>query len=128
MGVPLTPHNILILTLALIGGLCTYSGVFVLTSAIAFFTVKGLDWIYIFTNVSYQATRIPMEYMPRVLKNTFIFVVPMFVVSYYPAAVICGWGESAWKGYMALPAGLAFMGISLLAWRIGVRFYKSTGS
>jgi len=120
--------NITILTLALIGGFLTYTGAFLMTSGIAFFTIKGLDWIYIFTNASYQVTRVPMNFMPRLLKNVFTFFMPMLVISYYPASVICGWGEPLWKGLLALPAGTVFLSFSLLIWRFGVRHYKSTGS
>ena len=127
-GVQPTYANIFILIMALAGGFATYAGVFVMTSGIAFFTVKALDWITVFTNASYQVTRIPHEHIPAVLKNVFTFFVPMLVISYYPASVICGWGEPAWTGLMALPAGLLFLWVSLRVWTIGVRHYKSTGS
>lgn len=128
MNVPLTPRAALILAMALAGGFLMYCGVFVLTSGIAFFTVKGLDWIYLFTNAGYQTTRLPEPHMPRVLKGAFTFLLPVMLVSFYPAAAVCGWGYPEWLGYMSLPAGLAFFGLSLLMWRVGVRHYKSTGS
>ena len=120
--------NMLIMVLALIGGFLSYAGVFVMTSGIAFFTIQGLDWIYIFTNASYQVTRCPIDYMPKVLRYMFTFFMPMLVISYYPAAVICGWGEEFYKGLLALPAGMLFLGFSMLVWRFGVRHYQSTGS
>jgi len=128
LHVSLNLLNILALMLALFGGLLTYTGVFIMTSGIAFFTVKGLDWIYIFTNASYQVTRCPIDYMPKILWGVFTFFMPMLVISYYPAAFICGWGEPAFTGFLALPAGFAFLGFSLILWKIGVRHYKSTGS
>ena len=120
--------NILVFILALFGGLLTYTGVFIMTSGIAFFTVKGLDWIYIFTNASYQVAKCPVEYMPKILWGVFTFFMPMLVISYYPAAFVCGWGEPAITGFLALPAGLAFLGFSSVIWNIGLRHYKSTGS
>lgn len=117
-----------VLALALLGGAAMYSGVFIMSSGIAFFTVRALDWIYIFTNASYQVTRIPMPYLPRALKGAFTFVVPMLVISYYPASALCGWGDPPALGLLALPAGLAFLGASLLVWRLGVRHYRSAGS
>jgi ABC-2 type transport system permease protein len=123
-----SPRSILLLASALIGGMLMYAGVFVFISGIAFFTVKAMDWSIIFTNASYQVTRIPTDYMPALLKGGFTFLMPMLLVSYYPASVICGWGEPLWKGLLALPAGAAFFGLSLLVWRVGVRHYKSTGS
>lgn len=120
--------DIILLAGALTGGFFAYAGVFLFTSGIAFFTVSGLDWIYIFTNASYQVTRFPMDYMPKVLKYLFTFFMPMLVISYYPASAICGWGEGYYKGFLALPAGLAFFLVSTFVWRFGVRHYKSTGS
>lgn len=128
LGVHPTLLNMTIIVLAIIGGFLAYAGVFLMTSGIAFFTIQGLDWIYIFTNASYQVTRIPIDYMPKTLRYLFTFFMPMLVISYYPASAVCGWGESYLKGLCALPAGLSFFIFSNLIWRFGVRHYKSTGS
>ncbi|HHX02006.1 MAG TPA: hypothetical protein GX739_04960 [Firmicutes bacterium] len=120
--------NALVITLALCGGFLTYTGVFILTSGLAFFTIRSLDWIYIFTNASYQVAKCPFDYVPRLLRNVFTFFMPMLVVSYYPAAAVCGWGQPYWKGLLALPAGLTFALFAVSIWRIGVRHYQSTGS
>lgn len=128
LGIQPSLLNITIITLALIGGFLAYTGVFIMTSGLAFFTIQGLDWIYIFTNASYQVTRIPIDYMPKVLRNLFTFFMPMLVISYYPASAVCGWGESYIKALFALPAGFAFFIFSTFIWNFGVKHYKSTGS
>lgn len=128
LGVGFTPLRLFLMVWALAGGCVMYSGVFILTSGLSFFTVRGLDWIYILTNASYQVPRVPVEYMPKALKTCFTFLLPVIVISYYPASAICGWGEPLWKGLLALPAGLLFMALSLGVWRFGVRHYRSTGS
>lgn len=128
LGVQPTLINMSVIILALIGGFLAYTGVFVMTSGLAFFTIQGLDWIYIFINASYQVTRIPMDYMPKVLRNLFTFFMPMLLISYYPASAACGWGESYFKGLLALPAGILFFLFSTLIWNYGVSHYKSTGS
>jgi ABC-2 type transport system permease protein len=120
--------HVTILVLALAGGVLTYCGVFMMSSGIAFFTIKALDWIYILTDASYQVTRVPVEHMPRLMHRVFTFLMPVLLISYYPASVAGGWGEATWTGFLALPAGLVFLGISMLVWKIGVRHYKSTGS
>jgi len=108
--------------------------VFVITSGISIFTIKALDWIYIFTNASYQVTRCPVEYMPKLLKYSFTFLMPVLVISYYPAAAVCGWqwadgrAEPYWTGWMCVPAACLFIAASFLVWRIGVKKYQSTGS
>jgi ABC-2 type transport system permease protein len=128
MDIKLGLSGFLLLISALAGGFLTYTGVFLFTSGIAFFTIKALDWIYILTNASYQVVRCPIDYMPVTLRYLFTFFMPMLVISYYPASVICGWGESFYKGLLALPAGFTFLMFSLLVWRFGVKHYKSTGS
>ena len=128
LGVQPTALNVLVLVLALAGGCLVYSGVFVLTSGLAFFTIQGLEWIYILTNASYQVTRCPIDYMPWLLRRFFTFVLPILVISYLPAAAVCGWGRPYWQGLLALPAGLLFLAFSRIVWRIGVRHYQSTGS
>ena len=128
LGVTFSVYNVTMLTLALLGGLLTYAGVFVMSAGISIFTVGALDWIYIFTNASYETTRIPVDHMPRAMRNLFTFFMPMLVISYFPASVIGGWSESAWRGWLALPAGMLFLGASMLVWKIGVKHYRSTGS
>lgn len=128
LGVQMTPIKVLTILQVLMGGYFAYTGVFIMTSGIAFFTIQGLDWIYIFTNASYQVTRCPIDYMPKVLRYLFTFFMPMLVISYYPASAVCGWGESYLKGFLALPAGFAFLAFSMVIWKFGVRHYKSTGS
>lgn len=127
-GINLTPLHLLMLITALLGGAVVYSGVFIITSGIALFTVKALDWIFIFTNASYQVTRCPVEYMPRLLKYSFTFLMPVLLISYYPASAICGWGEPFWAGWLCLPAAAVFSILSYGVWRIGLRHYQSTGS
>lgn len=127
-GVEFSMLNFIIIIFALSGGFLVYTGVFLMTSGIAFFTIQALDWIYIFTNASYQVTRCPYEYLPRVLKGVFTFFMPMLLISYFPASAVCGWGESYFKGFLALPSGAAFLLFSALVWKVGVRHYKSTGS
>ena len=128
LGVGFNLHNAMILAFALVGGMLMYAGVFVMSSGISFFTIGAVDWIYIFTNASCESTRIPVDHMPRVMRNMFTFFMPMLVISYFPASAIGGWGGAAWRGWLALPAGALFLCASMLIWKIGVRHYKSVGS
>ena len=127
-GVAVGPVEILQLTLALVGGYLVYTGVFVFSSALAFWTIHALDWIYIFTNGSYQVAKVPPHLLPTWLRTLFVILMPMLVISYYPAASICRWGVPAVLGWLALPAGASFFLVSLTLWRVGMKHYASTGS
>lgn len=128
LNVGFTAVNTAKLALALAGGYLTYTGVFVFTSAISFWTLQALDWIYIFTNVSYQVVKSPPELLPKWLKSMFIYVMPMMLFCYYPAASVCGWGVPDALGWLALPAGAVFLLLACLMWKVGVKHYSSTGS
>jgi len=128
LGVTFSLQDVVMLALALIGGFMVYAGVYVMSSGISFFTIGDMHWIYVFSNASFETTRIPVDHMPSVLRNMFTFLMPMLVISYFPASAIGGWGGSYWRGWLALPAGVAFLAVSMLVWRIGVKHYKSTGS
>jgi ABC-2 type transport system permease protein len=127
-GISLGVVNLTQLALALVGGYLVYTGVFIFSSAIAFWTINALNWVFIFTNGSYQVSKCPPELLPAWLRNTFTFFMPMLVISYYPAAAISGWGVHPLLGWLALPTGMLFVGASLALWKVGVRRYGSTGS
>lgn len=126
--VVLTLIKLLQLLLALMGGCLVYAGVFVLSSAIAFWTINALNWTWIMTNGSYQVAKCPPPLLPRWLRNIFVFLMPMLVFAYYPAAVVAGWGVPSALGWLALPTGMAFFLLSLAVWRFGTLAYTSTGS
>jgi len=128
LNVDVTFLNAVILVFALAGGMMTYAGVIVISASVAFFTIKAMDWIYIFTSASREVARVPIDYVPRVLRYMFTFLMPMLVISYFPASAIVGFGGAAWRGWLALPAGALFFWMSMLVWRVGVRHYQSTGS
>jgi len=121
-------REILLFIGALAGGTLVYTGIFIIAATVSFFTIQPLDVIYIFTNGSYQVAKVPPRLLPDWLRRAFTYIAPMFAFCYYPAASICGWGEADWPGYMALPAGAAFLVVSLAIWQFGVRHYKGTGS
>ncbi|MCL2361652.1 MAG: ABC-2 family transporter protein [Defluviitaleaceae bacterium] len=128
LDVQFTFVNVMVLIFALAGGFLTYAGVFVLSSGVAFFTINALDWIHVLTSASREVVRVPTPYLPQALRHIFIFVMPVLVIIYFPAAAIGDWGGAYWRGWLALPAGAAFFAAGMLFWRIGVSHYKSTGS
>ena len=116
------------LLLAVIGGVLAYAGVMLIGAAVCFFTVTDGLFIIPFTNGSHQVAKVPPEMLPSWLRRAFTFVMPMFLFAYYPAAAVCGWGESALLGWLALPVCALFFAAAMVFWRFGVRHYKSTGN
>ncbi len=128
LQVRLTLIKLLQLLAALIGGCMVYAGVFVISSAIAFWTVNALNWTWLVTNGSYQVAKCPPHLLPAWLRRIFTFLMPMLLFAYYPAAAVANWGIPFVWGWLALPAGAAFLFAALCLWRVGVKSYSSTGS
>ena len=127
-GVKASFSDVLMLVCAVAGGVLCYAGIFIISSFISFFTVASLEYINIFTNGSYQVTKVPPMYLPAWMRRLFTFFMPMFIFTYYPAAAVCGWGEPYAAGWLALPVCALFFAVAAALWKIGVRHYKSTGS
>ena len=71
-----------------------------------------------------------MEIYKRWLRNFFLYVVPLGTLNYLPSAVLFQkeLPFPAWSAYLAPLAGTAFLTLGALAWRAGVRHYRSSGS
>ena len=127
-GVVLGAMDLAMLALAILGGVLFYMGAFLLAAGVAFFTIASVEWVNVLTNGSYQALKVPPQYLPPWLRGAITFVFPILAYAYYPTSAICGWGEPYALGFAALPAGAAFFALCYAFWRFGVRHYKSTGS
>lgn len=114
---------------AVIGGWLVYTAIFILLSTLSFWTLQQLDIMYIFTNATLQYSQIPLPLLGRTIQRILTFILPLGLCYYYPAMVITNTHDfPAWVGFMALPGGCIFFAIALLAWRIGVRHYHSSGT
>jgi len=128
-GVAPSARVIGILLCGVLGGALIYQGLFMLFASFAVFTlnIEHLSDAIIFGGIL-QTAKTPPGALPEWMRVTFTYIFPSFLFCYYPAAAACGWGESVWMGFMAIPAGVAFFGLSLALWGRAVLRYKSTGS
>lgn len=119
----------LILFGAVLGGWFVYTSIFMLLSALSFWTLQPLDIMYIFTNASLQYAQIPLPMLGRTVQRFLTFVLPLGLCYYYPAMLITGMNDFPdWIGWMAFPGGCVFFLLTLLVWRFGVRHYHSSGT
>ncbi len=117
---------------AIVGGAALFSGLMVLQATLAFWTVESLEIANVLTYGGVQAAQFPLSLYANWFRGFLIFVVPLGCVAYFPVVGLLGrhdpLGAPDWFLPMAPAAGFAFLGVSLLAWRFGVRHYTSTGS
>ncbi|MCC7406642.1 MAG: ABC-2 family transporter protein [Phycisphaeraceae bacterium] len=121
-----------LLLLAIVGGICLFSGLVVLQATMCFWTTESLEVWNAFTYGGVFAAQYPLNIYRVWFRQFLTCVVPLACVTYFPALAIMGrndpLGSPRWFQCVAPLAGVVFLFLALQAWRVGVRHYTSTGS
>lgn len=115
-----------------LGQYAFFFGLYVIGSAICFWTVQQLEAVNIFTYGGTYMMSYPMPIYARWLRDFFTFIVPAALLNYYPALYLLDkpdpLGAPAFVQFIAPLAGFAVLGVASAFWRVGARKYTSTGS
>jgi len=124
--------NVLFFLWAVAGGVALFVGLLVLQGTLAIFTVESLELMNVLTYGGVQAAQFPLSIYHGGLRRFLTFVVPLGLITYYPALTLLGkrdpLGAPEWIGLASPACGFLFLGLALLVWRWGVGRYVSTGS
>ena len=124
-----TPGRIALLLFAILGGTGLFLGLFILQATLAFWTIESLEIANILTHGGTETGQYPLDIYRPWFRAFFTFVVPLACANYLPLNVLLHRPAALpVVGALSPLIGIAFLGISLLAWRLGVRKYHSTGS
>ena len=111
------------------GAVCIFFGIYLLTAALCFWTIQGLEVGNVFKDGGREMAQYPLNIYEHWVVKFFTFVIPFGAVSYLPLLSILGRAEGPDWLYMLMPlAGALFVLPCLLVWRLGVRHYRSAGS
>ncbi len=111
------------------GGVLIFIGIFMLTAALCFWTIQGLEVANIFTDGGREMAQYPLNIYQKWVTVFFTFIIPFGAVSYLPLLSILGKSHGNVYLYMMMPlASVLFLLPCYLVWQIGVRHYRSTGS
>ncbi|MCZ8512193.1 ABC-2 family transporter protein [Paenibacillus filicis] len=117
------------LVLMILCGTLIFTGIFMLTATLCFWTIQGLEIANILTDGGREMAQYPLNIYQRWVTVFFTFIIPFGCVSYLPLMHLLGKAEGSDVLYMLMPlAGALFLVPCLLVWQIGVRHYRSTGS
>jgi ABC-2 type transport system permease protein len=127
-----TAPRVLVMVLAIAGGVCLFVGLMVLEATSAFWATESLEVWNAFTYGGVTMSQYPLEIYRPWFRNFFLFVIPLGCVNYLPGLAILGrtdsLGTPVWLQWGAPVAGPIFLAICLQVWKFGVRHYQSTGS
>ena len=131
-GMQWTAGTFALVLWAVTGGVALFIGLLMLQGTLSFWTIQSLELTNVLTYGGVQAAQYPLSIYDAWLRNMLIYVIPLACVAYFPVIRILGradpLGSPAWIALVSPIAGFVLLGVSLLAWRYGVRHYTSTGS
>ena len=123
--------EMLLLVGTIVGGACTFAGLFVLQATVAFWTVESLELFAIVTYGGLETAQYPLSIYTEGFRRFFTWVIPLAFLGYVPGLAIMGRPERfgpEWLAWVSPAFGVVFLLVCLRAWRLGVRHYRSTGS
>ena len=118
-----------LLLLAVIGGVCLFTGLVILEATSAFWTTEALEVWNAFTYGGVFMSQYPVTIYRPWFREFFTYVIPLACVTYYPVVAVLGKRDAPLVVHAIAPlAGMVFLMVALQTWRVGVRHYRSTGS
>ena len=127
-----TVANLTLLLIAIVGGVCLFSGLFVLQATICFWTTESLEIVNCTTYGGVETAQFPVTVYRPWFRSIFTFVIPLATINYFPIHALLNLrdplGSTRWVQWISPLAGIAFFLVCLQCWRFGVKHYTSTGS
>jgi ABC-2 type transport system permease protein len=123
---PSPPHVLAALLLAACAGLILYS-LWILVISAAFFVVKVDNLSYLFVSI-FDAARWPADVFRGILRVVFTFVVPLAVMTTFPARAHLGKDFGPREAAVALVSALAFAAFARAVWLRSIARYTSASS
>ncbi len=129
LSIDWTIMKVLTLILMVVSGVFIFTGIFILTATLCFWTIQGLEVTNILTDGGREMAQYPLHIYERWVRRFFTFVIPFGCVNYLPLLYILDRTEGAAWPYALTPlAGFVFILPCLAVWHYGVRHYRSSGS
>ncbi|MGI5214031.1 ABC transporter permease [Plantactinospora sp. CA-290183] len=127
-----TPGRVLLAVLAPLAGAVFFGSIFVATASLAFWWIDSGEVGAAFTYGGRDFTSYPMTVYGGWFRGLFAYGLGFGFVAYYPALALLGradpLGLPGWVGWVAPGVALPAAALAALAWRVGVRHYRSSGS
>ncbi|MEV0262150.1 ABC transporter permease [Streptomyces sp. NPDC050617] len=127
-----TPLNVLLIPVMLISGAVIFGSVFVVGAAFQFWATEAAEVQNSFTYGGNTLLQYPPTVFAKDLVRGVTFVVPLAFVNWLPALRLLGREDPlhlpGWVGLCGPLVAAAMAALAGLAWRTGLRSYRSTGS
>lgn len=131
-GVHWDVGRVLMVPVMIVCGTVIFCGIFTLGGAFQFVAVDAAEVSNAFTYGGNTMTQYPPSIFARDLVRAAVFTIPLAFVNWLPALYILGRPAPAGLPdglrFASPVAALALSAVAALAWKAGIRSYRSTGS
>lgn len=132
LHIPLTLSNFWLLISACIGCIALFLAIVILQATLTFWTIESLEIMNILTYGGVETAQYPFSIYNKWFQRFFTFFVPLVCVTYFPLLAVLNKADDfavpLWFCYVSPIAGVLFLIGALYLWKIGERYYCSTGS
>ncbi|MFJ3585280.1 ABC transporter permease [Streptomyces sp. NPDC090127] len=127
-----TALKLLLLPVALVSGAVIFSAVMVVGASVLFWAQDAAEVTNSFTYGGNTLLQYPPTIFAQDLVRGVVYVVPLAFVNWLPALYVLGReapaGVPGWLAFGSPLVAAVCCGLATLAWRAGLRSYRSTGS
>lgn len=131
-GIEWTPARVALAVVAPLAGIVFFGAVFVLTATVSFYWIDSGQLANSVTYGGRDFTSYPVTIYGGWFRALFAYGLGFAFVSYHPALALLGradpLGLPGWVGWAAPGVAGVAAAVAALAWRVGIRHYRSTGS
>jgi ABC-2 type transport system permease protein len=131
-GVDLTPARLALLVVAPLAGAVLFASIFIASATVAFWWIDSGEFANGLTYGGRDFTSYPVNVYGRAFRHVFAYGVGFAFVSYYPTLGLLGLpdplGLPGWVVWCSPLVAAVAATVASLAWRLGIRRYRSTGS
>lgn len=127
-----TPARIFMIVLAPLSGAVFFAGWFILGATVVFWWIESGEFLNSVTDGGRAFATYPIGVYSGLFRRVFAYGLGFAFVGYYPALALLGrpdpLGAPAFLDWCSPAVSALVAGIAALAWRTGIRHYRSTGS
>lgn len=127
-----TAGRLLVTASMVLCGTAIFGSIFVIGSAVTFWTLNTSEITNAFTYGGNYMTSWPLNIFGTWLRRILAFGIPLGFINYFPSLYVLGkpdpLGMPGVFRFLGPPVAIAFGAVAALTWRFAVRHYRSTGS
>lgn len=132
LSIAWTPAKVSLLVGALLGGVALFGALFVVQATVSFWTIESLEVMNVLTFGGVTAAQYPVSIYRGHFRDLLVYVLPLACLNYLPALVLLGrpdeLGLPAWAPWVSPLVGPVALLLALAGFRLGTRWYQSSGS